>query len=269
MSRTSSNGYSRCCSRHAASGRIRNARFLGVGPVVRQCLFLITLLIGVRGCCVCPAQQLVTKTFKTGEVLVLEASEPVGGWLSFDLIGWKEEADGQRCYLPLRPGRHKIAALSSQQVGKVVAVYEVVIPGGGSPTPTPPDDDDNVTPNPSPPGPDVPNALGLGSLAYSQAKAIGQPAKATQMASVWNGASIAISKINAEEGEVSLVKLRAITKSISDGCLSVANQDSRWIEWRRVVGDKVNELQRAAGGWHADNWREACDEIAEALRLVR
>lgn len=208
------------------------------------------------------AQQQIPIAFQVGQLAYVEAAEP-SGWLCFDRAVVSER-EGRRCYVSTTPGTFKLAALSRTNVGEVTAIYTVTV-GTGPVTPTP-----SPTPVPPGPAPNVPNDLGLGALAYTQALAAGEPAVASSLSQMYASAAAALERQKAA-GEVSVDVMRQVAKAINEQFLARTKGTPAWMAWRREVHGRINSLQdsRQPPGWTGDDWIAACREIAAALGQVR
>lgn len=106
---------------------------------VRKSTLCFLLLL----CSIASGQQRIDKKFAVGDLGFLEHPEPCA-WLTFDDVTWVQEASG-KVYFATKPGKFKIAAMSTTEANKVLAFYLVTvgagpdIPPGPGPQPIPPD----------------------------------------------------------------------------------------------------------------------------------
>lgn len=149
------------------------------------------------------------------------------------------------------PGRYAVLAFTDNESSQRIVTIGTD-PGPGPKPPIPPG-----------PAPDVPNAYGVGKIAYDQAVRVARPAHCTAIAGVFDAASVRLLSLNSPD---SIDDINLVVREIHDQTTAAVGADvSLWSPWRASMNEAFNALWRSGRTTKAD-CAGAFKEVSIALR---
>lgn len=189
---------------------------------------------------------------KVGQLCILTTSEAVT-WLPIHPTTWQTSTHdgGRTCVVATSStGQVVVLAIHGSEAGKPPNVERFIITiGGGKPDPGP-------TPPPTPP--DIPNAMGVGKVAYAEAVKVGDVEGCKQLATIWNGAAKWLEAKDGTEAEIQTA-IEWLEKQHNER-LSAA-----WEPWRTAMSEAFDKAWK---DWTAADWVKAYREVVAALQVV-
>lgn len=206
------------------------------------------------------AESVLKKPYKVGDLIRLSATDSVGWDIESgaSTIQYEVNDDQTEFFAGTGPVPTtfvvKASSVKTLKNGKtvphVVQKYLIEITQGDAPGPGP---------GPTP----IPNKLGVGKIAYDQAKAINEPEVAVQLYRIWGWAAIAMKEATTYEAQQEVFKAKV--HDLSNQCCS-----AKWDTFRNALQVRFNELQDAGVIKPGDvpSLVAAMEEVAAALKVL-